>query len=168
MITINFLALSCLITGPIQIGIGLGALFEEAERIHPSLSLSPIHRFVPRHVDPKVVTQNPQLSSDPAFIEAIAHSGSQGNLSAVGIRAALYVLYRGEKDVGFYGLEAESLAEADHLESALRKIWAHNESLHRAQVHRAGLVVVVVWTDGIALEDWLSVNERVDQRLSGL
>lgn len=164
-----FLGLTLSLLVSAQIESGLSPLANKARALHPSLSLTPIdHGSALRHVDPKVVTQNPQLSADPAFIEAIARSGSQGNLSAEGIGTALYVLYRGEKDVGLYGLEAKSLAEADRLESALRKIWAHNESLHRAQVHRSGLVVVVVWTDGIALEDWLSVNKRVDQILLGL
>ena len=101
---------------------------------------------------------NPQLSTDAEFVESIASSGSQGRLGGEGIRAALYALYRGESEVGFYGLEAESTADADRFESLLRGVWAHNGSLHRARVHRGGKVLVVVWTDGVSASCWKAVN----------
>jgi hypothetical protein len=78
----------------------------------------------------------------------------------------LYALYVGEKELGFYGLEAESAAEADRREEAVRKIMSHNVRLGIAQVHRKGLVLVVVWTDGVSPECWKAVNANIVERLA--
>lgn len=56
----------------------------------------------------------------------------------------------GESEVGLYGLEAASPADANRIEGVLRGIWARNESLRRARVHRKGKVLVVVWNDGVS------------------
>lgn len=81
-------------------------------------------------------------STDPEFVDAVAHGPSQGRLGKAGIRAALYALYLhfGESDLGLYGVEAASAADADRLETAMRGIWAYNASLGRARVHRTGTV----------------------------
>jgi len=97
---------------------------------------------------------NPHVSTNAAFVTAIARSGSQGKLSGEGMRSALFAIYRGNSDLGFYGLEA------------VRNIWAHNVRLGLAQVHRKGLAIVVVWTDGVSPDCWEAVNARVVERLN--
>ena len=94
-----------------------------------------------------------------------ARIASQGRLGGKGVRAALYALYLGESEVGLYGLEAASPADADRLEGVLRGIWAHNESLGRARVHRKGQVLVVVWNNGVSTSCWEAVNAEVVERL---
>ena len=113
-----------------------------------------------------LIPENPHVSTDAAFVAIIARNGSQGSLGREGIRSALYALYREKNELGFYGLEAVSAADADRWEEALRKIWAHNVRLGIAQVHRKGLVLVVVWTDGVSPECWEAVNTRVVERLT--
>ena len=117
---------------------------------------------------------NPHLSSDAGFIEALARAGSQGRLGGEGVRSALYALYYRDQepagewpsDLGFYGLEATSIAAADQREDALREIWAKNVRLDRARIHREGLVLVVVWTYGVSRECWEAVNASVAERLA--
>ena len=119
-----------------------------------------------RHLAPKMLPLgNPHLSNDDEFVETIARAGSQGRLGRQGIRSALYAVYVEESELGFYGLEAASIAEANQRENALRKIWIKNVSLNRARIHREGLVLVVVWTDGVSPECWEAVNARVAERL---
>jgi hypothetical protein len=77
----------------------------------------------------------------------------------------LYALYVGESELGFYGFEAASGADADQREDALREIWAKNVGVDRAHVHRKGLVLVVVWTDVVSPECWEAVNASVVERL---
>jgi hypothetical protein len=113
-----------------------------------------------------LIPGNPHVSTNAAFVEAIARSGSQGRLGGEGIRTALYPLYREKSELGFYGLEAVSAADADRREEALRDIWSHNVHLNLAQVHRKGLVLVVVWTDGVSPECWEAVNARVVEHLT--
>ena len=144
---------------------GLGRLVVDGGELHPSLVTRSLDDGPSRHVSQSVLRENPQHSSDADFVRAIARSGSQGNLNSDGVRSALYALYRGEKDVGFYGLEAATVEDADRLEPMLRKIWSHNESLSRARVHRRGLVLLVVWNDGLLPEVWKAVNDTVVQRL---
>lgn len=144
---------------------GLAPLALEGRELHPSLMTRRLDDKPIRHVSRSVLQGNPQHSADPEFVKAIARSGSQGNLDEKGIRSALYALYLGEKELGFYGLEAASAADANRLEEALRKIWARNESIDRARVHRGGLVLVVVWTDGVSPEVWKAVNTAVRDRL---
>jgi hypothetical protein len=115
---------------------------------------------------PAVLRNNPCLSTDAEFVAAIASGSSQGQLDAEGIRAALYAFYRGESDVGFYGLEAESTAEVDRREGAMREIWAYGEGLGRVRVHRADNVLVVVWHDGVSSSCWEAVNAEVAARLT--
>ena len=112
-----------------------------------------------------LIPENPHVSTDAAFVAVIARNGSQGSLGREGIRSALYALYREKNDLGFYGLEAVSAADADQWEEALRKIWSNNMSMGRAQIHRKGLVLVVVWTDGVSPECWKAVNAKVVERL---
>lgn len=144
---------------------GLSRLLLEGRELHPSLMTRQVDEQTIRHVRRNLIQRNPQHSTDAEFIAGIARSGSQGHLGGDGIRSALYALYLKEKELGFYGLEAASPAEADRLEAALRKIWSHNESIDRAQVHRGGLVLVVVWTDGVSPEVWKAVNLAVGGRL---
>lgn len=144
---------------------GLSPLVLEGRELHPSLTTRQLDDRPIRHVPRSVLRRNPQHSSDAEFVKAIAKSGSQGNLGGEGIRSALYALYVGDREVGLYGLEAASAADADRLEDALREIWSHNVSIDRARVHRGGLVLVVVWTDGVSPEVWEAVNAAVVQRL---
>ena len=145
---------------------GLTPLVLPGHALHPSLATPQVDETTIRHVSHRVIQSNPQLSTQPEFIAAIARSGSQGKLSAEGVRSALYALYRGDKELGFYGLEAASAADADRLEASIRGIWAHNASIDRAKVHRGGLVLVVVWTDGVSPEVWAAVNATVSTRLA--
>jgi hypothetical protein len=144
----------------------LPGLLLDGGDLHPSLVTSQLDDRARRHVPRGVVRSNPQHSTDAAFVNAIARSGSQGRLSPDGIGSALYALYRGDKDVGFYGLEAETAADADRIEQALRQAWAHNVSIERARVHRGGRALVVVWTDGVAADTWEAVNAIVVERLA--
>jgi hypothetical protein len=114
-----------------------------------------------------VLHDNPYLSTDAEFVEAIAQIGSQSRLGGGrGIRAALYALYLGESEVGLYGLEAASPADADRIEGVLRGIWAHNEGLGRARVHRKGRVLIVTWHNGVSPSCWEAVNAEVVKRLT--
>src|SRR5687767_14222023 len=146
-------------------GSGLGSLVLEGHELHASLKTRQMDDSV-RHVPPALIPGNPHVSTDAAFVAVIARNGSQGRLGGEGIRSALYALYREKNELGFYGLEAVSAADADRWEEALRKIWAHNGRLNRARVHRKGLVLVVVWTDGVSPECWEAVNAKVVERLS--
>lgn len=138
----------------------------EGSELHPSLVTRQLDAEPVRHVPRSVLRSNPQQSTDAAFVKAIASSGSQGKLGTQGIRSALYALYRGDRDLGLYGLEAETEADAERMEEALRKIWAHNVSIERARIHRGGLAVVVVWTDGVPAEIWKEANSVVRERLA--
>jgi hypothetical protein len=144
---------------------GLSPLVLDGRDLHPSLVTRQLDGGPIRHVPRTVLRRNPQHSADAEFIKAIASSGSQGTLGAEGIRSALYALYLGESEVGFYGFEASSAADAQRLEDALREIWSHNVNIDRARVHRGGLVLVVVWTDGVSPEHWEAVNRGVVERL---
>jgi len=146
-------------------GSGLGSLVLEGHELHTSLKTRQIDDSV-RHVPRALIPENPHLSTDAAFVAVIARNGSQGSLGREGIRSALYALYREKNELGFYGLEAVSAADADRWEEALRKTWAHNVRLGIAQVHRKGLVLVVVWTDGVSPECWKAVNASIVERLS--
>ncbi|MDB6133006.1 MAG: hypothetical protein JWM59_1249 [Verrucomicrobiales bacterium] len=145
-------------------GSGLGSLVLKGSELHASLMTRQLDAV--RHVPRAAVPANPHHSTNADFVEAIAGSGSQGSLGREGIRSALFALYREKNELGFYGLEAVSAAEADRWEEALRKIWAHNGRLGLAQVHRRGLVLVVVWTDGVSPECWKAVNAGIVGRLS--
>jgi uncharacterized protein (TIGR03067 family) len=147
-------------------GSGLGSLVLEGHELHASLKTRPIDDSV-RHVPRALIPENPHVSTNAAFVTVIARNGSQGSLGREGIRSALYALYREKNELGFYGLEAVSAADADRWEEALRKIWSVMGSIGRAQVHRKGLVLVVVWTDGVSPECWKAVNAKVIERLSG-
>jgi uncharacterized protein (TIGR03067 family) len=146
-------------------GSGLGSLVLEGHELHASLKTRQIDDSV-RHVPRALIPENPHVSTNAAFVAVIARNGSQGSLGREGIRSALYALYREKNELGFYGLEAVSAADADRWEEVLRKIWAHNERLGIAQVHRKGLVLVVVWTDGVSPECWKAVNASLVERLS--
>ena len=115
----------------------LGSLVVDGQELHASLVTRKLKDASRLRLAP-VLRDNPYLSTDAEFVDAIAQIASQGRLSGEGIRAALYALYLGESEVGLYGLEAASTADADRLEGVLRGIWAYNESLGRARVHRKG------------------------------
>jgi hypothetical protein len=70
-----------------------------------------------------------------------------------------------ERELGFYALEAASRGEADRREGILRRIWAHNENLGIARVHRGGLVLLVVWNDGVSPACWQAVNDGLVELL---
>lgn len=145
---------------------GLASLIFEGHELHDSLQTRQIDDSI-RHLPAGVVPPgNPHLSTDPGFVEAISRSGSQGRLGSEGIRSVLYALYVGENEIGFYGLEAASVADANQREDALRKIWVKNVSLNRVRIHREGLVLLVIWTDGVSPECWEAVNASVVERLA--
>jgi hypothetical protein len=143
---------------------GLTPLVLEGPELHNSLVTGKLSKIP--HVPCSVVGGNPYLSADPEFIEAIGRSSSQGRLDGKGIRFALYAFYGAKSDLGFYGLEFVSEADADRREDALREIWAHNVRLGRARVHRGNLVLVVVWHDGVSLDCWGAVNSGIAERLA--
>jgi len=137
----------------------------EGRALHASLQTPPLDAFrdLPSGVVPP---ENPQLSSDHEFIQAIARSSSQGRLGPEEIRSALYARYAvGERNVGIYGLEIGSGENAGRREKALREIWAFNERRDLARVHRKGLVLVVVWHSGLSPELWDAVNASIVERL---
>ena len=146
--------------------VGLGSLMLEGPELHPTLETRELDESLVRHVPWSLLQSNPQHSTDPEFVRTIARSGSQGRLESTGIVSALYALYAGESDIGIYGLEAASPADADRLEQALRDIWARNASLERARVHRAGNILVVAWNMGLSPEVWEAVNAVVVERLT--
>ena len=143
----------------------------EGHELHASLKTRQIDDSV-RHVPRALIPENPHVSTDAAFVAVIARNTSQGRSGIFerhgreGIRSALYALYREKNELGFYGLEAVSAADADRWEKAIREIWANNGRLNRARVHRKGLVLVVVWTDGVSPECWKAVNASIVERLS--
>jgi hypothetical protein len=143
----------------------LGALVVDGKELHASLVTRELKDAARLHLA-TVLRDNPYLSTDAEFVDAIARVASQGRLGGEGIRAGLYALYLGESEVGLYGLEAVSPADADRLEGALRGIWAHNESLGRARVHRKGKVLVVAWNNGVSPSCWEAVNSGVVERLT--
>lgn len=113
-----------------------------------------------------VLRDNPYLSTDAEFVDVLARIASQDRADGEGVRAALYALYLGETQLGIYGLEAASTADADRLEGVLRGIWAHNEGLGRTRVYREGKVLVVVWHDGVSSSCWEAATARVGERLT--
>ncbi len=144
---------------------GLDPLVVDGHEMHPSLVTVQLGEESYRLLSRAVLPDNPHLSTDAGFIEAIARNGSQGKIGGEGIRAALFALYRGESELGLYGLEAASIAGADRLEGVLRNIWAHNVGLDRAHVHRGEEVLVVVFHDGVSPSCWETVNTGIAERL---
>ena len=145
---------------------GLSPLVLDGQELHASLVTRKL-KDVAKHDLAPVVRDNPYLSTDTEFVDVLARIASQGRLAGgEGVRAALYARYRGENDVGLYGLEATSPADADRIEGVLRAIWAHNERLGIARVHREGRVLVVVWCYGKSPSCWEAVNARVVERLT--
>ena len=145
---------------------GLESLVLEGHELHASLRTRQIDE-PSRHLLPGALPPgNPHLSADAGFVEAIARGQSQGTLGREGIRSALYALYVGEKELGFYGVEAESVADANQREDAVREIVANMVRMDRMRFYRAGLVLLVVWHDGVSPECWSSVNARVLERLN--
>ena len=102
-------------------GSGLGSLVLQGHELHASLKTRPIDDSV-RHV--KHAPGNPHVSTNADFVLGIARGASQGSLGSEGIRSVLYALYREKNELGFYGLEAVSAADADRWEEALRKTWS--------------------------------------------
>lgn len=146
---------------------GLEPLLLEGAELYHSLHALPVEkpiRHLPAHIS---LPRNPYASTDSEFVEAVAKSSSQGRLHRDGIRSALYAFYVEDKQLGFYGLEAASALDADRREAALREIWTYNVSVGRAQVHRHGLLLAVVWHDGVSPECWAAVNRKVVEKLSG-
>tara|TARA_R110002096_G_scaffold377590_1_gene571406 strand:+ start:1520 stop:2023 length:504 start_codon:yes stop_codon:yes gene_type:complete len=143
---------------------GLDPLVLKGHELHASLvtrSLDEPNLRVPRHV-----RSNPQLSTDPEFLEAIGRGATQGRgLGREGIRAALYARYLGERGIGMYGFEAASAADADRIEGALRNTWSYAARSDQARVHRGGEVLVVVWADVESPGCWEAVNAVVVARL---
>ena len=138
-------------------GTGLGSLLLEGHEFHRLLKTRHIDDSV-RHVPRALIPENPHLSTNAPFVEAIARNASQESLDREGIRSALYALYHEKSELGFYGLEAVSATDADLWEEALRKAWANNARQGLAQVHRNGLLLTVVWTDGVSPECWEAVK----------
>ena len=144
----------------------LGPLVLDGQELHASLVTRKLKDASRLHVPRAELRDIPYLSTDAEFVDVIAGGASQGRLGGEGIRAALYALYLGESEVGFYGLEAASTADADRLEGALREIWAYGESLGRARVHREDKVLVVAWHGGVSPSCWEAVNTRLVERLT--
>lgn len=145
----------------------LGIWLLEGHELHASLQTESFES-IPNLPAGMVLPKNPHLSTDAKFVEATARGGSQGRLNGDGMRSALYARYAADKsEIGFYGLEANSEADADQREKALREIWAYNASLDRARVYRRGLALFVVWiwTDGVLPECWEAVKTKVEERL---
>ena len=174
LIAVTFVG--CQITTPSQAarstrGSGLDSLVLEGHELHASLKTRQLDDSDRRHVPRALLPGNPHVSTNADFVAVIAKNGSHGRLGKEGVRSALYASYLGKKELGFYGLEAESAAEADRWEGSMRKVMSHNVRLGMMQVHRQGLVLVVVWRDwpdGVSPECWEAVNAKVVERLSAL
>ena len=143
---------------------GLEPFVLQGHELHASLATRSLDE--PNLGVPTPVRDNPQLSTDAEFIEAIAHSATQGGLGKEGIRAALYARYLGERGLGIYGLEAASAAHADRIEGALRSAWTYAARTDQARVHRGGEILVVVWADVGSPACWEAVNAVVAERLA--
>ena len=143
---------------------GLDSLVLDGHELHASLETLRVEEL-PLHVPHSELPDNPHHSTDASFVEAVARGSSQGKLNGEGIRAALYAVYRGQSQVGVYGLEAGSVEEADRRESTMRGIWAMNASLDRARVHRGEKILVVVWNHPETPSCWEAVNAVVARRL---
>lgn len=146
----------------------LTSLMIDGEDLHDSLRTQEIDtiRDIPKNAE---LPQNPYLSSDDEFVEAIARGGSQGRLDSEGIRTAFYARYKTEdNEVGIYGLEAKTKADAAQREKAAREIWAHNASFNRAHVLRKDLILVVIWHDGVSPECWEAVKAGVKEKLNAI
>jgi len=146
---------------------GLGPLVLDGPELHASLVTRRLEDAAKNQLAP-VLRDNPYLSTDAEFVDVIARYASQGRLSGgEGVRAALYALYLGEGkgQVGLYGLEAASPADADRLEGVLRAMNA-NARLGLARVHREGNVLVVAWQRGVSRSCWEAVNAGVVERLT--
>jgi hypothetical protein len=144
----------------------LGPLVIDGPELHASLATRKLEDAAKLRLA-GVLPDNPYLSTDREFVDAIAQISSQSRLAGgEGIHAALYALYLGERQLGLYGLEAASAADADRIEGVLRKIWAHNDRLGRARVHRENKVLVVAWHDGVSPSCWEAVNAKVVERLT--
>ena len=152
--------------GKTSVELALGSFVLEGLELHPSLRTCELDSI--RHLPPGVLLPaNPHLSIDDEFVASVARSSSQGRLDRDGIHAVLYARYTtDESEIGIYGLEAESDTDAEEREKTLREIWAYNGSLNRARVHRKGLVLVVIWHDGVSPECWESANSSVVKRLN--
>ena len=155
---------------PVQTPVGqtpLVSLIMEGHQLHASLQTRQLDSVQDL---PTGITspENPHVSSNREFIEAVARGGSQGRHDGAGMRAALFARYwTSENEVGFYGLEAESDAHADQREKWLREVWAYNARLDRASVHRQDRLLFVVWHDGVGPECWKTVNAKFIDRLNG-
>ena len=144
---------------------GLSAISLSGHELYKHLITHPLTsiRHLPENID---LQRNPSISLEPDFVRAVAGSSSQGRLQPDGIHAALYGFYKeGKVDLGIYGLEAKSPAAADKREKEIRKIWAYNAKVDRVRIHRNGLVLVVVWHDGVSDECWECVNDRLEALL---
>lgn len=146
----------------------LSSLILEGHELHASLRTLELGSIRQLHLPQgAVLPGNPHLSTDAEFVEAIARSGSQGSLGSEGIRSALYARYvAGENELGVYGLEAKTDADADARENAVREIWAFNTHRDRARVHRKDLIIVVVWHATLSPEMWEAVNASLVERLN--
>ena len=155
----SFLVLAGCTSSPLRL------LVVDGHELHPSLVTRKLEDITTLDRTP-VLRANPYLSTSSELVELIARGASQGRLGGEGMRAAVYGVYLGESELGFYGLEAASSADADRREAALREIWAYGERLGRARVHRIGRVLVIVWQRGGAASCWEAVNARIVERLS--
>ncbi len=144
----------------------LGPLVMDGQELHASLEIRRLNDASRLHVPRAVLRDIPYLSTDAHVVDVITGGASQGRLGGEGIRAALYAHYLGESELGFYGLEAASTADAERLEGSLRPIWAYSESLGRVRVHREGKVLVIVWHGGVSPSIWEAVNARILERLT--
>gem|GEM_PF-4266669 len=146
----------------------LYSLIFEGHELHASLTTCGTEQPARHMSRAMVLPTNPYISTDGEFVEAVAGSTSMGRRrTRDGFRSALYACYGNKKGIVLLrGLEAESAIDADWRETALRKIWDHNVKVNRAMVHRKGLLLVVVWHEGLSLEHWNAVNRNVTARLS--
>lgn len=161
---ILLLVLGLLIAACSMWGSGLDSLMLEGSELYASLRTRQIDDS-DQHMPRALVPGNPHVSTNAAFVAAVVRNASRSSLGTKGIHSALYALYREANDLGFCGLEAESAADADRWEDAVRKIWARNVLLGLAEVHRKGLVIVLVWTQGVSPECWEAANAKVVERL---
>lgn len=145
----------------------LRSLVFSGKQLHPSLKIRPVEKPLLHMRDGMKLAENPFISTDEEFVEVVSRSSSMGRIPRAGIQTALYAAYEaGEAVLLFRGLEAISALDADWREAALRKIWAHNMKFGRVQIHRQGLLVLVVWHKGLPEDCWKAVNAKLSMQMN--
>ena len=103
-----------------------------------------------------------KLSLRSLWARILFHTGLSRVVSALMPRRLLVLAGHCVENEGNRGLPPDMKIS----EGRLREIWAKNASLDRAQVHRKGKILVVVWNAPDTPSCWDEVNATVAERLA--